>query len=306
MIQSRRGGAFAGGRVTGRDRRVGPVGDLLQPAQALAAQTHPHPALPGAARRRADADHCGHPPPGGTHHALVDGIILVADDAPPELVRKQAGAGAPLVLLGESSDHRWDHITVDHAGATQDATEHLLRAGCRQIAAIGVGPDESSTRAQRRMVGYRRALRRAGLAESSGHLQPALLHRRDHGYRAARTLLAQDWRPDGLLCFSDLLAIGAMRAVFDAGLRVPEDVAVVGIGDSEEARYARPALSTVSVDTAFIAREAVARVTSRIALPDAAPTRIIAPHTVLVRESSAVLGGPSRSAPRDGEPAGTR
>lgn len=108
------------------------------------------------------------------------------------------------------------------------------------------------------------------------------------------------------MSLSDLLAIGAMRAVFDAGLRVPEDVAVVGIGDSEEARYARPALSTVSVDTALIAREAVARVTSRIALPDVAPTRIIAPHTVLVRESSAVMGGPSRSAPRDGEPAGTR
>ena len=80
-------------------------------------------------------------------------------------------------------------------------------------------------------------------------------------------------RPDAIFCYSDLLAMGALRAVFDAGLRVPEDVAIIGIDDIEEGRYSRPSLSTVSLDTPFIARAAVARIAARIDDPDVARAR---------------------------------
>jgi DNA-binding LacI/PurR family transcriptional regulator len=137
-----------------------------------------------------------------------------------------------------------------------------------------------------RTAGYRRALRRAGLAPAPGHLLPAPRHRHADGYRAARTLLARPDRPDAIFCYSDPLAIGAMRAAFDVGLRVPADVAVIGMGDIEEGRYSRPTLSTVSVDTGFLAREAVARLAARIDEPDTGVAEITAPHTVLPREST--------------------
>ncbi|WP_346533924.1 substrate-binding domain-containing protein [Micromonospora sp. DPT] len=216
---------------------------------------------------------------------LVDGVLLAADVAGHELTDP-----TPLVLLGEAPAGRCDRVAIDHARAAEDATAHLLHTGRRRIAAIGDRPPASPAPPQRRTVGYRRALRRAGLAPPPGYLQPARLDRRGEGYRAARTLLAYEQRPDALLCYSDALAIGALRAVADAGLRVPQDVAVIGIGDSEEGGFARPSLSTVSADTAFIAREAVARLTTRIARRDVAPTTVVAPHRVVPRESTRPAG----------------
>ena len=80
--------------------------------------------------------------------------------------------------------------------------------------------------------------------------------------------------------------MGALRAVFDAGLRVPDDIAIIGIDDIEEGRFSRPSLSTVSLDTPFIAEHAVARIAARIDDPDAHAQQITAPHTLIVREST--------------------
>lgn len=88
------------------------------------------------------------------------------------------------------------------------------------------------------------------------------------------------------------LAMGAMRAVFDAGLTVPDDVAIIGIDDIEEGRYSRPSLSTVSLDTAFIARTAVARLAARIEDPALPAEEFIAPHTLIARESTETRPSP--------------
>ncbi|MEV4659685.1 LacI family DNA-binding transcriptional regulator [Micromonospora sp. NPDC049301] len=219
----------------------------------------------------------------------VDGVLVTAPVAPAGLVEALAAAGRPVVLVGgEARDGHCDRVTVDVARAAEDAVGHLLRAGRRRIAAIGAYPMESDATAPR-TAGHHRALRRAGLAPVPGHPLPASRHRRADGYRAAHALLAQPDRPDAIFCYSDPLAIGAMRAAFDAGLRVPADVAVMGIGDIEEGRYSRPTLSTVCIDTGFLAREAVARVTARIDRPDAAVAVVTAPHTVLPRESTGAL-----------------
>src|SRR5690606_17027474 len=111
-------------------------------------------------------------------------------------------------------------------------------------------------------------LEEAGLEVRPEYATPAPHYSRTDGYEAAKRLLEASPRPDAIFCFSDLLAVGAMRAVFDAGLSVPDDVAVIGVDDIEEGRFARPSLSTVSLDTAFIAREAVRRITARIEDPE--------------------------------------
>ncbi|TNH31255.1 LacI family transcriptional regulator [Micromonospora orduensis] len=216
----------------------------------------------------------------------VDGVLV---GAPGETARALTAAGRPVVLIGGgSSDGSCDQVSVDVAGAAEDATAHLLRTGRRRIAAIGAYPSGPGGVPRSGTAGYHRALRAAGVTPLPGHLLPARHDRRADGYRAGRDLFAGPDRPDAIFCLSDRLAIGAMRAAFDAGLRVPADVAVIGVGDIEEGRYSRPTLSTVAVDTRFLAREAVARLTTRIGQPDTAAAEIIAPHTVLPRESTEV------------------
>ena len=221
---------------------------------------------------------------------LFDGVLFSPLVTSAELLEMKPSASMPLVLLGEHTfDGRYDHVAIDNVAAAHEATQHLVGLGRRRIAAIGVQPDEEYATPQQRTAGYAKALAEAGLPTTPGYLRPAAHYRREDGYRAARALLETDERPDAIFCYSDLLAMGAIRAVFDAGLRVPEDVAIIGIDDIEEGRYARPSLSTVSLDIPFIAQQAVARIAARIEDPSTAPVQITAPHQLMARESTTGL-----------------
>lgn len=225
---------------------------------------------------------------GADRTMLFDGVLFSPLVTRSELLEMPGSSTMPLVLLGEHEfDGRYDHVAIDNVQAASDAVAHLVAAGRTRIAAIGAQPEESYTTPQQRTTGYERALRAAGLDVDPALIRSAAHYRRADGYAAAASLLAAPARPDAIFCYSDLLAMGAMRAVFDAGLSVPEDVAVIGIDDIEEGRYARPSLSTVSLDTPFIAREAVGRIAVRIDDPDAPAVEVTAPHAVRPRESTA-------------------
>ncbi|GAB2527749.1 LacI family DNA-binding transcriptional regulator [Microbacterium petrolearium] len=218
---------------------------------------------------------------------LADGLIFSPLVTREELLEMKQPRSTPLVLLGEHEfDGRFDHVAIDNLRAARDAVAHLIALGRRRIAAIGAQPDEEYETPRQRTAGYVLAHDEAGLAVDPSLLRPSAHYSRADGYAIATRLVAGQGRPDAIFCYSDLLAIGAMRAVFDAGLRVPEDIAIIGIDDIEEGRYARPSLSTVSLDLPFIAREAIARITARIEAPDAAPQQIVARHAVIAREST--------------------
>ena len=226
---------------------------------------------------------------GADRTMLFDGVLFSPLVTKAELLEMNERTSMPLVLLGEHDfDGRYDHVAIDNVQAARDATSHLVGLGRRRIAAIGAQPLEDYATPQQRTAGYEQALREAALEPDPDLLQPAVHYRRADGYDAATRLLDHDERPDAIFCYSDLLAMGALRAVFDAGLRVPEDVAIIGIDDIEEGRYSRPSLSTVSLDTPFIARHAVARIAERIADPEAPAVEVVAPHAVIPRESTAV------------------
>jgi DNA-binding LacI/PurR family transcriptional regulator len=164
----------------------------------------------------------------------------------------------PLILLGEHvGETALPHVTVDNTAAARAAVEHLLSLGRRRIAAIGAqqdGPNETSVL---RLSGYRQALEAAGIP-----FDPALVgmvdtyHRAD-GARAAEQLLAAGTEFDAIFAFNDLLALGAMHVVISRGIRVPEQVAVIGFDDIDEATYSTPALSSVAPDTLALARTAI-------------------------------------------------
>jgi LacI family transcriptional regulator, repressor for deo operon, udp, cdd, tsx, nupC, and nupG len=195
---------------------------------------------------------------------LADGLIfspLALGD--PEL--RQRASHTPVLLLGEHvTDGQYDHVGIDNVAAARAAVEHLLQIGRQRIAAIGHQFQLSGETAQYRTQGYRTTLEAAGC-----HFDPALLastpsFHRDSGALAMGELLDLPDPPDAVFCYNDLLAIGAMRMLSQRGLRVPDDVAVVGFDDIEEGRYATTTLTTISPNKRQIAAEAVGQLYRRI------------------------------------------
>ena len=223
---------------------------------------------------------------------MIDGLIfsplaLTADDL--------AGLdGMPMVLLGERVDHGpADHVVVDNVAAAREITAHLVGLGRRRIAAVGSQRTPEVASARLRLAGYAAALEEAGLGYDEKLVAPAPAWHRADGAAAVRDLLASGVRPDAVFCFNDTLALGALRALHDAGLRVPEDVAVVGFDDIEDGRFSIPTLTTVAPDKERIAKLAVELLAERIDGDREAPPReLTAPYRLATREST--TGRPSR------------
>lgn len=196
--------------------------------------------------------------------ALFDGMIFSpAGLAATEFARRKSDQ--PIVLLGQriaGGDH--DHVMIDNVAAAQAATQHLIDVGRRRIAHIGLRGGKSGGIPSDRADGYRKALRKAGRSVSRKYLLHAQGFRRDAGVEAMDRLLDLPEPPDAVFCYNDPLALGAMRAVHQRGLRVPEDIAIVGFDDSEDGRYATPSLTTISQDKRQIARAAIDLLVSRI------------------------------------------
>ena len=216
---------------------------------------------------------------------LVDGLVVSPWSLSPDDIAAAAG-GLPVVVLGERSTARLDRVAIDNVAAARDATAHLLATGRRRVAAVGLQPQLDNATAALRLTGFRQALAEHGLRPDP-LLERATptLHRRD-GAAATSALLERVPDLDGLVCFTDELALGALRTLADRGRRVPDDVAVIGIDDVEDGRWSVPRLSTVAPDKGAIARIAVESVLGRIAGDVSEPAEVVVPHELVVRESS--------------------
>lgn len=235
----------------------------------------------------------------GQRPALADGLILFPTALGPAALGRSSG-GRPMVLLGDRG-HRGpgDVVVVDNRRAAFDATAHLADRGARRIAAIG-WERRPSLISRRRMAGYRDALAANGCTEPAS--APALVtgYSRAEGARAMADLLDRSDPPDAVFCFNDLLAVGAVRAVLSRGLRVPEDVAVAGFDDTEEAAYGNPPLTTAAPDKRQIADLAVGLLHARMGAGASTPFRLVTvPHHLVVRDST-VADSTERGAVPDG------
>lgn len=225
-----------------------------------------------------------------------DGLIV----SPLALAASDLGdrrSNTPVVLLGErffasSTDHvAIDHVAIDNVVAARQATEHLIGLGRTRIAAVGV--QEGSGTARLRTRGFTEAFDRAGLAVDESLLIATEHYHRSDGAQAMAALLDREAPPDAVFCFSDLLALGALREALSRGLRVPQDLAIVGFDDIEDGRYSTPTLTTVAPDKAQLARSAVGQVLARIqgGEQDAVAREIVTPHRLDVRESTVGRAG---------------
>ncbi len=174
-------------------------------------------------------------------------------------------------------------IGCDNFQGGRDLTDHLLNCGRRNIAFVGHASDHYPEFFER-YRGYSQALHDAGIAPVN-ELQIDAFTTEQSGYDAACTLLDRGVQFDGLFCASDLIAIGAMRALQERGLRVPEDVAVAGFDDIPTARFANPSLTTVHQDTKVAATLLVDSLLAAIHGEPAESHTI--PLSVVVRQSTA-------------------
>jgi DNA-binding LacI/PurR family transcriptional regulator len=224
----------------------------------------------------------------GIRPDLIDGLILspLALDARDLL--PPTSATTPLVLLGERiSDTTFDHVVIDNVAAARTATEHLLGLGRTRLAAIGAMGTVVAQTARLRLEGFTAALVDAGRSPLPGHVQAVAAFSREDGAAAMDRLLDLPVPPDAVYCFSDLLALGALRALHRRGVRVPEDVAVVGTDDIAESRFSTPSLTTVVQDRLEIATLAVDALLHRLSGgADDPPRELAAGFALCVREST--------------------
>jgi DNA-binding LacI/PurR family transcriptional regulator len=175
----------------------------------------------------------------------VEGLILARPSAPlsAEDLLHAKTAGVPIVSVASNRLPGFPIVDVDNVQGGYAATAHLVESGHRQIATI-VGPREFPS-ATARFEGYRRALDEANVRHDPGLVEHADDWGLESGRAAAARLLEREESFTALFAHSDLIALGAIRQLREAGKRVPEDVSVVGYDDLPVAAYVDPPLTTV-------------------------------------------------------------
>ena len=219
----------------------------------------------------------------------IDGLILnpvVLEDSALE----RGVALPPVVIIGEVEQELIDRVCVDSAGAALDMTRFLIDRGHRRIVAVGTGARSVSAAGYVRARGYREAM-------ITGGLRPIKVEERrwNHaaGAIAVDRYLASNEVPDAFFCFTDSMAMGAISALSERGIRVPDDVSVAGFDDIEAASFLVPSLTTVAFDKREYARAAFDKLVERMRNPGAPTTLTVIKHRIVERRSTR---GNSRSA----------
>jgi DNA-binding LacI/PurR family transcriptional regulator len=222
----------------------------------------------------------------GFRERIIDGLVL----SPVQLERKDVLArtsGVPLVLIGESVyDVPHDHIAIDNLAASHTAVQHLVSLDRHRIAFIGAHPDANRQPAHLRLRGYQEALASAGLPFDPTLVAATPQFGRQDGLLGMRELLALPDRPDAVFAYNDLIAIGAMHAILQADLRIPDDIAVIGFDDIEDGRFSNPTLTTISPDKERIGGLAVRSLIARVEGKPVDPPRDMQPPFRLVTRES--------------------
>lgn len=199
-------------------------------------------------------------------------------------VKQLLAARAPVVTIDRQvAGADVDTVLVDNEHGARLATEHLIAEGYRRIACI-TGPKRVSTATQR-LRGYRAALRAAGRPADDALVRHADF--REHGgLDAMRDLLRGDEKPDAVFVTNNLMTVGALECLAEGGVRIPDEVAVIGFDDVPWATFIRPPLSTITQPTYELGRSAATLLLDRIAAPERPTSLLTLPTELHIRDSS--------------------
>ena len=214
----------------------------------------------------------------------VDGMVVVpAPGASPEHLAELVTAGVPLVLLDRAVvGVAADSVLARNVAGARAAVAHLAGLGHRRIGVVSDSPEITSS--AERIQGYRQALRAAGLAPGPGLISiggPT----RDDGEAAALRLLDRADRPTAVFTANNFMTVGALRAARSLGLRIPEDVALVGFDDLDWTTLVQPPVTVVRQPVADLGRVAGERLLRRLEGDAGPPKRIRLDANLIVRGS---------------------
>jgi len=232
------------------------------------------------------------------HGGLIDGVIVASALIGDPLLHALIAGDLPFVVVGrQPGNDDLSYVDVDNVAGAYEAVMHLLRLGRRRIATI-TGLLNTNTGADRR-EGYLAALRQRSLPAD-----PELMVEGDFteagGYAAVQRLLLAN--PDAIFAASDMMAIGALRGLRDAGRRVPEDVALVGFDDLPIAARTSPLLTTIRQPIGRTGQVAADTLIEMIEAPTTQPRRIILPIELVLRASSGSPLPPNHLEPKEVAP----
>ena len=216
----------------------------------------------------------------------VKGVAVMTSQLDPELIEEMAANETPIVLLdGPPARRARSNVNIDYSHGAEEAIRHLHERGHRRIALIpGPANRISAVRYKDALLAALAKFKLSPVHAIDGNNLP------EDGATMTRELLARSQVPSAIVCGNDLMAIGAMAAAFEAGLRVPEDISIVGADDIAFARYSHPPLTTVRLprdqfgQAAFALLERMVRTKRRLGGEQTVATQL------LVRQST----GPAR------------
>jgi len=229
---------------------------------------------------------------------VADGMIMVSFHFCEENIRAINELKAPVVLtnryVSASGRDRFDYVYVDTYAGIRLGTEHLIEQGMQSIAYIGGSLGEQT--GLQRYCGYRDAMREAGLPVDERLVAESDYTERG-GYLAALQWLREADRPQGIVAANDLMAIGVMKACEEVGLRIPEDVAVVGMDNLDIASRVYPKLTSVALKQEEIGRQAALLLMSRLQGRPVPEREIkLMPHLVVRNSSMRTVRAPMSEA----------
>ncbi|BCY10763.1 LacI family transcriptional regulator [Actinoplanes sp. L3-i22] len=213
----------------------------------------------------------------------VDGVVIIDNGSRDPAVLALADAGVPCVALDlRFTGPSCTYVTSDNTGGGRLAAQHLIERGHRRIATI-TGPPPAWP-AVDRLAGFRAALAEAGVPLDDADVVAGDWYL-ERGYIAMKQLLARDPRPTAVFAAGDEMAVGALRAGHEAGLRVPGDLAIIGFDDIEVAALIPPGLTTIAQDKTGIGTAAAESIMAML-LGTATPAPTALPTTLIVRGST--------------------
>lgn len=227
----------------------------------------------------------------------LDGLIVAASGNSTEPFRRLNDERQAYVLIDRHlAGLAANYVGMDDVAAGRLATEHLIQSGCKRIAHIG-GRDNST--GVERLEGYRQALHNAGLTYAEEYViqrNTVDIESREQGGEAMQRLLAMHPRPDGVFCYNDPLAIGAMDAILAVKLRIPEDIALIGCGNLHYDDALRVPLSSIDQQSTQIGERAgkllLGMIESKSVRPR--PKSIVLDPQLVTRASTAKRGSRGR------------
>ena len=215
----------------------------------------------------------------------VAGVVITPTRETDNSSRKLVEAGIPVVAVDRRMlDLEVDTVVVDNVGATFDVVSHLISDGYRRIAAV-VGPPTTTT-GRERLEGYSQALKAHGLPVLS-HLVRTGLPKETLGYQFTGELLDLPEPPTALFTGNNSLTVGALRAIHERGLRIPDDIALVAFDEMDWMSLVRPTLTVVAQPTYELGRAAADLLLSRIEDGTHPVQEIVLKPTIFIRQSCA-------------------